>query len=140
MSDDKLIDGLEQSFGPMVTKPVDMPIDDFFKIMRKANGLPFDPKRMYGWEERFPYVNGTVWECFHDRRILTFLGGRQGLDWVFLQSSRSIVGGGACVLNAQHWEDGTCVMRHDELAERLKEWTCIGFWDGIEYPEVVNES
>ena len=137
---DKLIEGFEKSFGPMVRKPDDMPLDDFFKVMRKANTPPFDITRAHHWEERYPYLNGTVWDRFHSRRVLTYCGGIDGDEWIFLAFSQSIVGGGACIMSPQHWEDGRCVIKGSELPLRLNGWKCIGFWDGVEYPDVVPDS
>lgn len=83
----------------------------------------------------FPYSNGTVWELKAGpgmRRVLTFIG----WDWVLIGFGRSIVGYPCCVMNAQSMEGGAFIMKTAELPEKLKDWHCVGFWNGQEYPEV----
>ena len=133
---DEDLEKLGECFGGFVRKPDDMPLDDFFNIMREANRPPLDLQCV---KDRWPYINGTIWDRFHDRRILTYLGGQDGDDWMLLAFGRHRAGGGVCMLNAQHWMDGRCVFSTEELPARLKEqdWRCIGLWAGIEYPEIV---
>lgn len=130
MTDD-LIDGLEKALGSLIRKPDDMSIDDFCKGMRLLNQPPFDPKYL---DERYPYINGTIWDRFHTRRILMWVDDDK---YMLLAFGRHIVGGSACLLSVQFWEDGKYLLNEIELPERLKDWTCLGFWDGVEYPEVM---
>jgi hypothetical protein len=129
---DDLIEGLEKLFGPMIRKPDDMPLGDFFKMMRKLNTPTLDMKSI---EQYWPYINGTIWEG-RGRAILTYLGD----EWALLGFGRHRAGGGVCVLNAHHWMDSKHIFAFEELPERLKDWKCLGLWEGIEYPEVVKGS
>lgn len=83
--------------------------------------------------DNYPYCNGTVW-AFNGmmRRVLTYLDGD---IYVLLGMGKSIVGWPACVMNAQHFENGQFLLKAEELPERLKEWECLGYWKGIEWPE-----
>src|SRR5271163_2518783 len=128
MNDD-LIDDLAKSFGTIVRKPDDMPLDDFFKMMRKANTPPLDMEHM---RDQWPYINGSIWEG-RGRAILTYLGD----EWVLLGFGQHRAGGGVCMLNAHHWMDGKHIFEFEELPERLKDWKCLGLWKGIDRKSVV---
>lgn len=128
---DELIEGLEKALGPMTRKPDDMPLDDFFRGMRLLNQPPFEPKYL---DKRYPYVTGTIWDKFHTRRILMWVDDKK---YMLLAFGRHAIGGSACLLSVQFWEDGRYLFDETELPELLKDWTCLGFWDGVEYPEVM---